>query len=261
MEKTALCVAAHPDDIEFMMAGTLILLAHAGYQVHYLTIANGCCGTAALPKEEIVAVRGREAREAAALIGAHYHPPLVDDVAIFYEPALLGHLAALVRRVNPEILLLPSPQDYMEDHMAASRVMVTAAFCRSMPNYPTDPPIAPVEGNIALYHALPYGLRDELRQRVIPECFVDISGVMPEKRQMLACHRSQQEWLDQSQGIGSYLKTMEEMAAEVGRLSGRWIFAEGWRRHSHLGFAPPDFDPMATALSDNLHIPIRKEPE
>jgi LmbE family N-acetylglucosaminyl deacetylase len=43
--KTALAIAAHPDDIEFMMAGTLILLKHAGYDIHYMNVATGSCGT------------------------------------------------------------------------------------------------------------------------------------------------------------------------------------------------------------------------
>ena len=32
----ALAIAAHPDDIEFMMAGTLCLLREAGWEIHYL---------------------------------------------------------------------------------------------------------------------------------------------------------------------------------------------------------------------------------
>ncbi|HEU4902789.1 MAG TPA: PIG-L family deacetylase, partial [Flavisolibacter sp.] len=34
--KTAIAIAAHPDDIEFMMAGTLLQLKAAGYETHYL---------------------------------------------------------------------------------------------------------------------------------------------------------------------------------------------------------------------------------
>ena len=44
-KKHAFAVAAHPDDIEFVMAGTLILLRRAGYELHYMNIANGCCGS------------------------------------------------------------------------------------------------------------------------------------------------------------------------------------------------------------------------
>ncbi|NQT21073.1 MAG: LmbE family protein, partial [Planctomycetes bacterium] len=74
--------------------------------------------------------------------------------------------------------------------------------------------------------------------------------VLDEKRRMLACHRSQKEWLDRSQGVDSYLKMMEEMAADVGRVSGKFQHAEGWRRHSHMGFGPQDFDPLRDALAD-----------
>jgi len=142
----AFAVAAHPDDIEFMMAGTLLLLGEAGYELHYLNIANGSCGTAVHSKEDIIRIRTAEARAAARLLGAMYHPPFVDDIDIFYENDLLAKVAAVVREVQPTIMLVPSPQDYMEDHVNAGRLAITAAFCREMRNFPTDPPIAPVGG-------------------------------------------------------------------------------------------------------------------
>jgi len=68
------------------------------------------------------------------------------------------------------------------------------------------------------------------------------------KRQALACHRSQKEWLDVSQGMDSYLQTMDDMSLAVGRMSRRFRHAEGWRRHSHLGFAPEAADPLGETL-------------
>ena len=38
-------VRAHPDDIEFLMSGTLMLLRSHGYHIHYWNLANGCCGS------------------------------------------------------------------------------------------------------------------------------------------------------------------------------------------------------------------------
>jgi len=67
---------------------------------------------------------------------------------------------------------------------------------------------------------------------------------------MLACHQSQRQWLDTSQGLDSYLSAMREMSAEVGRRSGRFAFAEGWRRHSHLGFSARERDPLAELLGE-----------
>jgi LmbE family N-acetylglucosaminyl deacetylase len=243
-----MAVAAHPDDIEFMMAGTLILLDKAGYELHYMNIANGSCGSATLSKEETIEVRTREAERAATLIGAKFHPPLVDDIDILYEKPLISKLCAIIRQVNPTILLLPSPQDYMEDHMNASRLGVTAAFCRNMKNYPTDPPIEPVDSEMCLYHALPYGLQDQLKNPVYPHFLIDISSVVERKTEMLSCHQSQKQWLDDSQGVDNYINTMKNMSAEVGNLSGKTKYAEGWRRHSHLGFGTEELDLLGEAL-------------
>ena len=246
--RTALAIAAHPDDIEFMMAGTLILLGQAGYELHVMNIANGSCGTAIDDRETIIAKRGIEAEDAARAIGARLHPPIVDDLEIFYVTDQLQRVCAVIREVRPAIVLAQSPEDYMEDHTNACRLAVSAAFFRGMRNFISNPPRDPVAGEVTLYHALPYGLCDGLRQMVRPDQYVDISGVISRKRDALACHRSQKEWLDQSQGLDSYLIAMEEMSREVGRWSGVFECAEGWRRHSHLGFCGSEADPLSEAL-------------
>ncbi len=248
-----LAAAAHPDDIEFMMAGTLALLKARGWEIHYLNVANGSCGTVELPVAEIVRIRAAEAAAAAALLGATHHPSLVDDIQIYYCPELVARLAAIVRRVRPTILLVPSLVDYMEDHQNTSRLMVTAAFCRGMPNFASVPPVPAVSWDMAVYHALPYGLADQLRRPVHAGFYVDVSSCLDTKRRMLACHRSQKEWLDRSQGVDSYLDAMAQITAEMGRQSGRFAYAEGWTRHSHAGFAAtPEFDPLAEALAGQV---------
>ena len=45
MARRVLAVAAHPDDVEFLMAGTLLRLKAAGYAIHMLNIASGSCGS------------------------------------------------------------------------------------------------------------------------------------------------------------------------------------------------------------------------
>ena len=248
-KKRALAVGAHPDDIEFMMAGTLLLLGAAGYELHYMTVANGSCGSVSTGAAETIAIRSRESRDAAAALDATYHEPIVDDLQVYYTPELVARLCAVMRQVQAEILLVPSPEDYMEDHSNTSRLMVTAAFCRNMPNFATDPPVDAIQKDMAIYHAMPVGLTDQLRNPVRPDIYVDTSSVSDVKRRALGCHRSQKEWLDRSQGMDGYLRTMEDLAAEVGRMSGRFTAAEGWRRHSHHGFAEEDFDPLAAALA------------
>ncbi len=248
MTKTALAIAAHPDDIEFLMAGTLLLLSQAGYAIHYLNLASGCCGSMTLPREEIASVRRGEAQAACRTIGAVYHESICDDLEIFYTKPLLARVGAIVRDVAPDILLTHSPSDYMEDHMNASRLAVSAAFTRGMPNFPVNPPRPPVPQAVTVYHAQPYQNRDPLGNRVYPDLYVDTRQVIDRKVQMLACHASQKNWLDQTQGVDSYLQALRDLDAEVGRMSGVFEYAEGWRRHLHAGFCNPEDDPLVQAL-------------
>ncbi len=44
--KTVLAFMAHPDDAEFLCAGTLMRLTELGWRVHIATAAPGDCGTA-----------------------------------------------------------------------------------------------------------------------------------------------------------------------------------------------------------------------
>ncbi len=252
MRKRAMAIGCHPDDIEFMMAGTMMLLREAGYELHYMNLASGSCGTDKLDRDAIVETRTRESREAARFIGAVYHEPLVDDLAVFYTPELTHRLGAIIRNVHPDIILTHGPDEYMEDHSNTCRLVVTAAFCRGMKNFPTRPKASPVSGNICVYHALPYGLHDQLRIRVWPEMYVNVGGMLDSKREMLAMHKSQKEWLDVSQGLDAYLRTMEEMTREVGGMSERFELAEGWRRHLHLGLCGPHDNPLKDALRDKV---------
>ncbi len=250
MNKKAFAIAAHPDDIELMMLGTLMLLGEAGYELHYMNLANGSCGTASEDKKTIISIRSQEALAAAKKAGACFHEPLVDDLMVYYTPELNSKLCAIIREVGPEILLIPSPHDYMEDHTITARLAVTSAFCRGMLNFATEPTVPPIDMEMALYHALPWGLQDQLRNPVHADFFVDISSVIDRKRDILACHQSQKQWLDASQGLDSYLTTMVEMSGKVGKLSGRFEYAEGWQRHAHLGFGDERFDPLAVTLND-----------
>ena len=245
-----LALGAHPDDIEFMMAGTLLLLKRAGAEIHICNLANGCFGSQVYGREEAARVRALEAQAAADVAGAVWHPPLFDDVGIFYDAPSLAKVTAVVRRVRPDIVLTLSRHDYMEDHEYASRLACSAAFNRCLPSYVTDPPVPAYNKPVAVYHALPHSLMDMQRVPVVPEITVDVGGVMAAKREMLAQHRSQKEWLDATQGMDSYIESMADAAREVGGRYGGCEYAEGWRRHSHMGYGPPEFAPLQELLAD-----------
>lgn len=236
------------------MAGTLLLLRQAGWEPHYLNLATGNCGSMIHGPAATRRIRREEARAAARTLGARWHAPFVDDAEIFYEDRLLRQVTAVVRAVRPAIVLTHSPQDYMEDHMNACRVAVTAAFVRGMPNYRSRPSRPAIPGECTVYHAQPHGLRDGLGWRVEAGLYVNTVSVQDAKRAALACHASQKDWLDATQGMDSYLEAMDALAREVGRRSRRFRLAEGWRRHSHLGFCAEDADPLQNALGSDCRV-------
>src|ERR1043166_640955 len=113
--KVAIAIGAHPDDIEFYMAGTLLMLKKGGYSIHYMNLASGNCGTTEYNGPTTRSIRKTEARAAAKVLGAQFHASLTDDLEIIYSLDLLRSLSAVIREVKPEIVLTHSPQDYMED--------------------------------------------------------------------------------------------------------------------------------------------------
>ncbi|MBL9136858.1 MAG: PIG-L family deacetylase [Verrucomicrobiales bacterium] len=260
--QVALAIAAHPDDIEFLMAGTLLLLRERGWSIHYFNLSTGNCGSATIPASKLRRMRRAEAREAARILGARWHPPIADDLEIFYEDGLLRRVAAVVRKVRPSVVLTHALVDYMEDHMNTARLAVTATFARGMPNYRTRPAVAPFAHDATVYHAVPHGLRDPLGGPVEVNTWVNTSRVQELKRNALAAHTSQRSWLDESQGMDSYVQTMEEFARELGRRSRRFTFAEAWSRHTHLGFCAESADPLRDALgADYLTRSRRSRPD
>ena len=252
MRNIAFAIVAHPDDIEFMMAGTLLLLKRAGYEIHYLNVSTGNCGSVEFGPAKLKKMRLQEGKNAAKILGAHFHPPLCDDVEILYDLKTLRRLAAVVREVKPSIVLTHSPADYMEDHTNVSRLAVTAAFCRGMPNFKSIPSRPTEAYDCTVYHGLPHSLTDQLRRRIIPGAFVNTTSVYDLKLESLRAHQSQQNWLDASQKLNSYLQTCEDISFAVGKMSKKFKHAEGWRRHLHFGFCGPDADPLQDLGKDYL---------
>jgi LmbE family N-acetylglucosaminyl deacetylase len=244
----ALAIFAHPDDIEFRAAGTLLLLARRGWAIHVCNLSRGDLGSTVMSAARTAVVRRREARAAAKLMGATWHPPIGHDLRLFYHERAIRQVCALVRDVRPTILLTHPPQDYMEDHTTACRLAVTGAFARGIPNFRSVPARAPALAPLTIYHAMPHGLCDPLRRAWKPEAWVNTAAVQRARLAALACHRSQHEWLDATQGMSSYVASAADEAREIGRRSKKFSHAEGWTRHLHLGFGAEADNPLRAAL-------------
>jgi N-acetylglucosamine malate deacetylase 1 len=232
-----LALFAHPDDAEFLAAGTLAHLAALGRKIHIATMTAGDCGSTSLPPSEIARLRRKEAEGAASLIGAAYSCLDEKDLAVFYELSSLRKVMELVRRTRPELVLTHSPADYMVDHETTSRLAQTACFGAMAPNFRTRAPrpARPLGAVPHLYYAAPFGGRDILGAEIPSRIFVDISATFARKAQMLACHKSQRAFLREQQNIQDPLEVERQMAESAGRAAG-FALAEGFRQHLGQGF-------------------------
>ena len=250
IDRVVLSIGAHPDDAEFMCAGTLALLHERGWQVHIATMAPGDCGTVQYSREEISRIRKGESAKAAALLDGRYHCLECGDIFIMYDRGTLLKAIELVRKVRPKIVLTLSPSDYMVDHETASRLAQTACFCCGVVNVET-PGAEPFEPIPYLYYADPVEGKDKLGTPIQPSMIVDISGAIDVKEKMLCCHESQRDWLLKHHGMDEYVNMMKAFGRKRGAEIGRQ-FGEGFRQH--LGHAYPQDNILKKELGDLVHI-------
>ncbi len=246
---SVLALFAHPDDAEFLCAGTLAHLANRGAGIHIATMTGGDCGSTILPPAKIARIRRGEAAKAAQMIGAGYTCLEEKDLLIFYDAPTLKKVMELLRRVNADLVFTHSPVDYMVDHETTSRLCQSACFGGLIPNFKTGARRAarPLRRIPHLYYAQPFGERDILGKEIRPDLCVDITTTLELRERMLACHESQHAFLQAQQGISDTIATMRQMAERAGKLSGfRW--AEGFRQHLGQGF--PQDDLLANLLGD-----------
>ncbi|SNY24468.1 PIG-L deacetylase family protein [Paractinoplanes atraurantiacus] len=102
----ALCVVAHPDDMEFGGAGAVAAWTAAGKTVVYLLVTRGEAGIDGMPPAEAAAVREAEQRAGAGLVGVKEvefldHP----DGLVEHGTALRRDIAAAIRRHRPELIV------------------------------------------------------------------------------------------------------------------------------------------------------------
>ena len=241
MADTVLTVLAHPDDAEFLCAGTLIRLRERGWEVHIATCTPGDCGTMTEDRWAISATRTAEARKAAAMIGATYHCLDERDIYVVYDQPTLHKAVDLFRQVAPSLVFTHAAKDYMMDHEMASLLARAASFAYGAPNASSFPR-RPESGIPHLYYCDPIEGVDPYGHPVEPTTVVDITGQMETKTQMLACHASQREWLRAHHGMDEYIESMKRHSAWRGQRIGK---SAGEAFVQHRGHAYPRNDLLA----------------
>jgi len=247
-QKCVLSFLAHPDDMEFTCAGTLIRLHDEhGFKVAVATMTPGDCGSIQHRPEEISAIRYAEAKKSAAMLDAEYYCAEQRDLFIFYDRPTLMRVTEILRIVRPDVVITASPQDYMVDHEMTSLVVRAATFGAPIPNFPTEAPDpAPALEHIPhLYYVDPIEGHDNFGAAVAPDFIVDVSAVIDRKEQMLCCHASQREWLRAHHGVDEYVRMMRSSSEQRGQQAG-CEYGEGFRLHK--GHAYPTEDLICRLL-------------
>lgn len=206
-----LALLAHPDDAEFLCAGTLIRLAEAGCEIHIATLASGDWGTATETVEAIGVRRRGEAQASAALIGATYHCLRECDGLVVYDKSTLQKCYDLCRAVGPQLVFTHTPLDYMMDHVVVSQLARAASFVYGARNASALPLRAGSRVPHLYYCDAIEGI-DPLGTPIQPTAWVDISGQLEKKAELLACHASQRDWLRAHHGTDEYLDAMRRHA-------------------------------------------------
>jgi LmbE family N-acetylglucosaminyl deacetylase len=220
---TALVIAAHPDDADFMTGGTVARWAEEGTEIHYVVVTDGSAGSnePGARREELREVRAREQRAAADVLG-------VKSVTILGFPDGLLEVNAEtrravtreVRRLRPDVIVAPDPTRFWHrntyinhvDHRMAGEL----ACCAVMPDAPSRP-------------QFPELLDEGFEPFEVPrlwltgddaDTYVDITGTIDRKLEALACHVSQ--------GAEAAAPWVRERARELGEHAGV-EYAEGFR--------------------------------
>lgn len=190
-----LVVAAHPDDAEFGAGATVAKWVRQGAQAFYLVCTNGEKGNddGSIPQEELIAIRDREQREAAAVIGVSEVVILPrPDGELFYSYDFRGDVVRYIRKFRPDAVFTHDPSVIISgtgfinhaDHRATGEATVDAVypFSRSVYQYPDQ--IAEGLQPHTVYDLYLWGGNP-------PDYWVDVTDTVDCKIDALKCHKSQ----------------------------------------------------------------------
>ena len=190
-----LAIGAHPDDIELACSGTLAKCVKRGDTVIVCHASSGNLGHVVIPPEELKIIRANEAKKAGAMAGIEVIWGGFDDLDIYdNNKEARDKMVDIIKYANPDFIITHSPDDYMPDHTAVSRLVFDASFTATLPNYKSkykEPAkLVPI-----------YYMDTLAGVNFNPTEYVDISEEIDLKMDMLECHESQLVWMREHDNI------------------------------------------------------------
>lgn len=190
-----LAIGAHPDDIELACSGTLAKCVKRGDTVIVCHVSSGNLGHVVIPPDELQVIRANEAKRAGAMAGIEVIWGGFHDLDIYdNNKEARDKIVDVIKYANPDFIITHSPNDYMPDHTAVSRLVFDASFTATLPNYKSK--YAEPAKLVPIYYM------DTLAGvNFNPTEYVDISEEIDLKMEMLECHESQLVWMREHDNI------------------------------------------------------------
>lgn len=217
-------IGSHPDDLEIGCGGTLAKFAKLGHKVFMCHIANGNMGHVVIQPDELRRIRHAEARRAAEIIGAEHISLDVGDMQVeSSNKEVRDKLVGVVRYTKADMIITHYTDDYMRDHMEASRFAYDASFCTTIPHILTESP------HMTTFPPVYY--MDSLAGiGFVPTEYVDVTDEIETKLEALACHESQVKWMLEHDKIDflDFVRTCNKFRG----LQCSVPYAEGFRQYA-----------------------------
>jgi LmbE family N-acetylglucosaminyl deacetylase len=224
--RRVLVVVAHPDDIDFGMAGTVATLTRDGAEVSYCLVTSGEAGPPEeMDRDDLRRLREAEQRAAAAIVGVHDvrflgHP----DGRVEATLALRRDISRVIRDVRPDLVLAMSADRIWDrvyfshpDHLAVGEATACAVYPDARNPWAHTELLEEGYAPHAVERMWVHGLE--------PNHFIDITEVFDQKLAALRSHSSQVSSRDQ---LDALLRDWSSGHATLAGWDGGRL-AEGWR--------------------------------
>ena len=233
-----LAIGAHPDDLEFMCAGTLLKCRDRGDEIFVAMTTSGNTGSNTIPtKEENAAVREAEQLECCKHYGAQTMFLRFDDEGLLDTPETRRAVLNAIRWADPDLILCNPPWDPSPDHGMTGKLVTEVLLSVGGNLHPSDYP--PIQKMPSVFFYCEDGA-----QNIIPDIYVDITEQVKEKCQMVLLHKSQFSWINDVRG-GTDDAEAERYFSDLCMTKARYMgiqadcqYAEGFVAHLILGYAP-----------------------
>jgi bacillithiol biosynthesis deacetylase BshB1 len=180
MTLDALVIAAHPDDAEISLGGTILKLVGAGKRVGVLDLTRGEMGTRGDAGD-----RRRETAAATERLGLAWRGNLeLPDARVFPSLEAREALAQLMREHAPRLVFAQHVQDLHPDHAACGELARAAWYLSGLSRLAEQQGGGPARRPRLLFHYMGHVPFE-------PTLVVDVSAVWARKVEVIRCYASQ----------------------------------------------------------------------